>query len=47
MEDVQLTFASEDVEKDYHTLIEKIRLYHPTTDLTMVAKASARLMRLH
>lgn len=39
MEDVQLTFASEDVEKDYHTLIEKIRLYHPTTDLTMVAKA--------
>ncbi|MFR8087256.1 MAG: RelA/SpoT family protein [Lachnospirales bacterium] len=35
----ELTFPTEEVEKDYHILIEKIRLYHPTTDLSMVAKA--------
>ncbi len=35
----ELTFPTEEVEKDYHVLIDKIRLYHPTTDLSMVAKA--------
>ena len=39
MEEVKLTFATEEVEKDYNVLIEKIRLYHPTTDLSMVASA--------
>lgn len=39
MEENHLTFATEEVSKDFHTLIEKIRLYHPTSDLSMVEKA--------
>ncbi len=35
----ELTFPTEEVQKDYQVLIDKIRLYHPTTDLSMVAKA--------